>query len=383
MPTLLSVVALLFATACGSERSDNTASAAPPAESADSLDHRDSAVIAVTTSNPRCRPTIDSLSASFRSIPRSPKSHSRSAPASARRPHDVGQPTRPGARRHGCRPRNSTERRGRARDATRHWCCFMPRRKIVQRRPLSSVSAFAPSPCASVTIDDFREAAAALGAALGQPGNARTLVDSVDATLDRVRAAVRGAARPRVVWPSWESPVIVVGGESFEASCSRSQERRMCSPIEPESVAGVSIEEIARRDPDFVLAGPIGSRVCRRARPGVPCAPCAKGRWPCSTRLSFGRPGVVIGMAAVALARALHPEPSGPAAVKRLVVVRWRRVVADVDAGRARHWCRAGRHCRCLGRAVRSRRHARQSRSCAIFARRAWCLPRSSARRSA
>ncbi len=159
----------------------------------------------------------------------------------------------------------------------------------------------------TVTIGDFREAAAALGAALGQPANARTLVDSIDATLDRVRAAVDGAPRPRVVWPSWESPVLVVGNESFEAELLDIAGAENVFADRAESVAGVTIEEIARRDPDLVLAGPDRLARLQASAPWRAVRAVREGHVAVLDTTVFGRPGVAIGMAAVSIARVLHP----------------------------------------------------------------------------
>ena len=46
-------------------------------------------------------------------------------------------------------------------------------------------------------IDDFRRATRLLGAAVAAPRRAATVVDTVSRTLDRVRAATAGRARPR------------------------------------------------------------------------------------------------------------------------------------------------------------------------------------------
>ena len=72
-------------------------------------------------------------------------------------------------------------------------------------------------------------------------------------TLDAVRAATRGVKLVRVVWPLWQSPVLVVGRGSYldeliEIAGGENVFHDMSAPSPP-----VSIEEIAKRDPDVVV----------------------------------------------------------------------------------------------------------------------------------
>ncbi len=163
----------------------------------------------------------------------------------------------------------------------------------------------------TVTIGDFRRAAHALGRAMGEEAAARTLVDTIDITLNRVRAAVTDAPRPRVVWPSWESPVLVVGNASYEAELLTIAGAQNVFADRSESVAGVTIEEIARRDPDIVLAGPERIARLRSSSPWRAVRAVREGHVAVLDTNVVGRPGVTIGMAAVAIARVLHPERAG------------------------------------------------------------------------
>jgi len=160
----------------------------------------------------------------------------------------------------------------------------------------------------TVTIGDFRRAARSLGVALGAEPAATALVDSIDGTLAAVQDAVRGVQRPRVVWTSWESPVMVVGAGSYEAELLALAGAENVFAERAEPVATVTVEEIARRDPALVLAGP--DRVARlRESPTWRAVSAVRdGRLLVLDTAVIGRPGVAIGMAAVSIARALHPE---------------------------------------------------------------------------
>lgn len=160
----------------------------------------------------------------------------------------------------------------------------------------------------TVTIGDFRRAARVIGAALAQPDAAAALTDSIDATLARVREAVRDAARPRVVWPSWDAPVLVVGNASYEAELLDLAGADNVFADRDESVANVTIEEIAKRDPTLLLAGPERARAMRASAPWNAVRAVREGRVLVLDTAVVGRPGVTIGMAAVSIARLLHPE---------------------------------------------------------------------------
>jgi iron complex transport system substrate-binding protein len=160
----------------------------------------------------------------------------------------------------------------------------------------------------TVTLADFRRTASLLGQALGAEAAAAALVDSIDATLDAVRGAVAGAPRPRVVWPSWDAPVMVVGAGSFEAELLEIAGAENVFADRPEPVATVTIEEIARRDPALLLVGPDRLQRLRTSPPWRAVRAVRDDRLlPLDTAV-IGRPGVAIGMAAVSLARVLHPD---------------------------------------------------------------------------
>jgi iron complex transport system substrate-binding protein/vitamin B12 transport system substrate-binding protein len=76
----------------------------------------------------------------------------------------------------------------------------------------------------------------------------------------------------------------------------------------PDPSPAVSFEEVLRRDPDVVLAGPqrlamMGASALWNTLPAV-----REGRMLQLDTALTGRPGVRLGEAAVSIARLLHPE---------------------------------------------------------------------------
>ena len=157
-------------------------------------------------------------------------------------------------------------------------------------------------------IVDFERAATLLGDAVGEPERARAVVDSVRATLERVRvAAAARRSRPTVFMLSWETPLMTIGSGSFlselvEIAGGRNVFGDLAGPS-PQ----VAFEEVLRRDPDFILgrpetAGKLGANARWRGLPAV-----RDGHVLVMDTVLVGRPGVRLGEAAVSIARLLHP----------------------------------------------------------------------------
>jgi ABC-type Fe3+-hydroxamate transport system substrate-binding protein len=156
-------------------------------------------------------------------------------------------------------------------------------------------------------IVEFERAATLLGDAVGEPERARAVVDSVRVTLDRVRSATAGRARPTVFMLAWEAPLMTIGSGSFlselvEIAGGRNVFGDLTGPS-PQ----VAFEEVVRRDPEFILgrpetAGKLASNVRWRGLPAV-----RDGRVLVMDTVLVGRPGVRLGEAAVSIARLLHP----------------------------------------------------------------------------
>jgi ABC-type Fe3+-hydroxamate transport system substrate-binding protein len=156
-------------------------------------------------------------------------------------------------------------------------------------------------------ISDFRRTVRLLGSILRDSARAKIVIDSVYRTLDSVRAATAKLARPTVFWHIWDAPVITIGSGSFmNELVDIAGGKNVYADIAGPS-AQVSLEDISRRNPDFILAGPIGRaqissdsrwRIVRAAR---------DNRIFVVDTLLVARPSVRLGEAAVSLANLLHP----------------------------------------------------------------------------
>lgn len=157
-------------------------------------------------------------------------------------------------------------------------------------------------------IADFERLTRQLGVVLNAERRAQNVVDSVRATLDRVRAAVADVKRPTVVWPLFDSPVLVVGQGSFIAElldiAGATNSFADLSKPSPE----VTVEEVAHRDPAFLLTSPIGRMRMRIDSKWQSVRAVREQHILDVDTLLVGRPTVTLGMAAVSLAKLLHPD---------------------------------------------------------------------------
>jgi ABC-type Fe3+-hydroxamate transport system substrate-binding protein len=157
------------------------------------------------------------------------------------------------------------------------------------------------------SIAQFERDTRLLGRLTGDSAVAYTLVDSVAATLDRVRAATKSLPRPTVFIPTWDRPLIAIGGGSFlsqllDVAGARNIYEDIAAPS-----AVVTIEDVAKRNPDYVMTSPA-------AAPTIGTDP--KWRALSAVRqkhvlvydtLLVGRPSVTLGAAARSIADLLHP----------------------------------------------------------------------------
>ncbi len=161
-------------------------------------------------------------------------------------------------------------------------------------------------------IETFPRAVRLLGMATGDSALAETVVDSVQRTLLAVQSATARLARPRVFWHVWSSPVYTIGGGSYLDQLLDYAGATNVYHDSPLPSPQVSLEDVARLNPDFVIAGPTGAAAIRgdpkwRSIPAV-----AAGRIVVVDTGLVGRPSVRLGEAAASLARLLHPDVSLP-----------------------------------------------------------------------
>jgi iron complex transport system substrate-binding protein len=157
-------------------------------------------------------------------------------------------------------------------------------------------------------IADFQRVTRALGALTGDTLAARTMVDSVRATLDRVRAATATLPKPTVFWPLYDQPLLAVGSGSYlneliEIAGGANIYAFMSAPS-----PRITLEDLVQRDPEVILLAPASRerylvdprwRTLRAMRSGRVLS--------VDTTLVL-RPGPRLGEAARSLAMLLHPD---------------------------------------------------------------------------
>lgn len=157
------------------------------------------------------------------------------------------------------------------------------------------------------SIAQFERDTRLLGRLTGDSARAAAVVDSVRATLDRVLAATRALPHPTVFFHTWDRPLITIGGGSFlnelvEIAGARNVYADLSGPS-----GIVTVEDVVRRNPDFVLASPI-TAASLRADPRWQALPAVRaGRVLAFDTTVVGRPSVTLGAAARSLADLLHP----------------------------------------------------------------------------
>jgi len=156
-------------------------------------------------------------------------------------------------------------------------------------------------------IADFRRTVMILGRILGDTVTAKVVVDSVSRTLATVQAATASLPRPTAFWKAWDSPVIAIGGGSFLTDLVEIAGGRNIYGDDPRPSLDVTIEDVVRRDPDVVIAGPESSERMRAQPAWRALRAVRDGHIVVFDTMLVGRPGVRLGEAAVSIARLLHP----------------------------------------------------------------------------
>jgi ABC-type Fe3+-hydroxamate transport system substrate-binding protein len=156
-------------------------------------------------------------------------------------------------------------------------------------------------------IADFRRATIALGALTGDSLAARATVDSVDATIARVRTATAALSRPTVFWPLYDQPLLATGGGSFLNELIDIAGGRNIYGFLPEPSPRITVEDLLTRDPDVILLSP-ESRARYVADPRWRALRAVRtDRLLAVDTTVVYRPGPRLGEAARSIAVLLHP----------------------------------------------------------------------------
>jgi ABC-type Fe3+-hydroxamate transport system substrate-binding protein len=157
------------------------------------------------------------------------------------------------------------------------------------------------------SIEQFARDARLIGRATGDSMRAATLVDSVMATLARVRAATANLPHPTVFIHAWDRPIIAIGGGSFlsqllEIAGARNVYADIAAPS-----ATVTLEDVVKRNPDYVLASPVSAPKMRASESWNAIPAIRAGKLLVYDTVLVGRPSVLLGAGAVSLASLIHP----------------------------------------------------------------------------
>lgn len=154
-------------------------------------------------------------------------------------------------------------------------------------------------------IEDFQRVVPVIARAVGADTIGRIVLDSVLASVASVRALSRPAQATRAFWHIWETPLMTIGASSYLSELLEvaGAENVFADIAQPSPQ--VSLEEVARRDPDVVLAGPNSAARIRASPAWQSVRAVREGRVVVIDTLIVGRPGVRVGEAARFLRRVL------------------------------------------------------------------------------
>jgi iron complex transport system substrate-binding protein len=157
-------------------------------------------------------------------------------------------------------------------------------------------------------VADVRRGLTVLGRLTGDSARAARVADTVEATLERVRRATANLSHPSVFWHVWDAPLITIGRGSFLDELLAIAGGRNAYHDLPGPSPQISFEDVVRRDPDVVLAGPEGAKTIAASRAWRAVRAVRTRQVRIVDTALVGRPSVQLGEAAVSLARLLQPE---------------------------------------------------------------------------
>ena len=156
-------------------------------------------------------------------------------------------------------------------------------------------------------IADFRRAARTIARLLGDSVRGAQVADSVERTLRRVRAATQSLEKPTVFWHIWDAPLITIGGGSYMNELIEIAGGRNIYADMGETSPAVSIEDVMKRNPQYIITGPEGSQKISRDPRWAEAQAVKEKRIIVVDTAIVGRPSVRLGEAAESLARLIHP----------------------------------------------------------------------------
>lgn len=158
------------------------------------------------------------------------------------------------------------------------------------------------------SIAQFQRAVSLLGLVLGDSVRAALVRDTVTRSIEAARIASGSLRRPSVFWHIWDAPPITIGRGSYMNELTEiAGATNVYGDVAAPSPA-VAIEDVVKRNPDYMLAGPDGAATLRKDPRWRQVPAVRAGRILVLDTMLIARPGVRLGEAAWSLARLLHPS---------------------------------------------------------------------------
>ncbi len=156
-------------------------------------------------------------------------------------------------------------------------------------------------------LADFDRAVRVLGHLTGLETEAQAAIDSVGRSIALVRSAMQSVPRPRVFVHVWDNPLMAIGGGSFLSELVEIAGGRNVYAERREPSPQVSFEDLVRREPQVILAGPAEAERLRSDPRWAGVRAVREGRVLAYDTMLVARPSMRLGEAARSLALLLHP----------------------------------------------------------------------------
>ena len=150
-------------------------------------------------------------------------------------------------------------------------------------------------------ISDFRRTVLLLARATGDTIAGNVIADSVERSLAAVSARPRPEKPVTVFYHVWDSPILTLGRGSYVDELLTIAGAKNVFGDMPDASPQVTLEEIVRRNPDFVLAGPVSAKKISESPLWRSVPAVRAGRILVVDTLLVGRPGIRLGEAARSL----------------------------------------------------------------------------------
>lgn len=159
-------------------------------------------------------------------------------------------------------------------------------------------------------IADFYRASRTIARLLGDSARGIVVADSVEKTLRRVRSETSSLPKPTVFWHIWDAPLITIGRGSYMNELVEIAGGTNVYGDMAETSPTVSIEDVIKRNPRFIITGPEGKTKISADPRLAQLSAVREGRVLVADTAIVGRPSVRLGEAAVLLAKLFHPDAS-------------------------------------------------------------------------